>query len=144
MHRHFFIILHGKKIRSKNSQLLLESCLFPIHPFCSISPLFRVLTTLILIDKTSVYFVSPLSISLIHLGTVGTFFPERSISQFLLYPLFSRTCPGYNSHGCRIFASWMNFQISFHRTYTHACKAAGDSLATLFYIHLSSKFSSVR
>lgn len=33
MHRHFFIILHGKKIRSKNSRLLPESCFFPIHPF---------------------------------------------------------------------------------------------------------------
>lgn len=48
-------------------------------PFSSISPLFRVLTIPILIGKTSVHFVSPLSISLIHLGTVGTFFPERSI-----------------------------------------------------------------
>ena len=48
-------------------------------PFCSISPLFKVLTILILIGKTSVYFVSPVSISLIHLGTVGTFSPERSI-----------------------------------------------------------------
>lgn len=48
-------------------------------PFCSISPLFRAPTIPILIGKTSVYFVSPESISLIHLGTVGTFFPERSI-----------------------------------------------------------------
>ena len=47
--------------------------------FCSISPLFRVLTIPILIGKTSVYFISPVNISLIHLGTVGTFFPERSI-----------------------------------------------------------------
>jgi len=42
-------------------------------------PLFRVLTTPILIDKTSVHFVSPVSISLIHLGNVGTSFPVRSI-----------------------------------------------------------------
>ena len=33
MHRHFFIILHGKKNRSKNSRLSPESCFLPLHPF---------------------------------------------------------------------------------------------------------------
>lgn len=75
----FSLYYMAKGFVQKISDFCQRVAFYRFTPFCSISPLFRVPTIPLLIGKTSVYFASPVSISLIHLGTVGTFFPERSI-----------------------------------------------------------------
>lgn len=79
MHRHFFIILHGKKNRSKNSQLSPGSCLCPIHPFLRYFTPFQSAhhtythwQTFCLFRFASEYIFNPF-------GYRRDFFPERSI-----------------------------------------------------------------
>lgn len=61
-----FLYYMAKRSRSKFFDFYQRVLFAPIAPFCNISPLFRVLTPSILIGKASIYFVFPLSMSLIH------------------------------------------------------------------------------
>lgn len=78
-------ILHGKSYRSKLSPpFAREYSDFSVYPtrrflphFSGFHPFSGRATPSIHFGKTIAHFVSPLSMSLSHLGTIGTFFPAR-------------------------------------------------------------------
>ena len=78
-------ILHGKSYHSNLSPTFArEYSVFSVYPTRRFSPLFSGFhpfsgsaTPSIHFGKTIAHFVSPLSMSLSHLGAIGTFFPAR-------------------------------------------------------------------